>query len=96
MISDLGIHTLTLESFDNNGGVFSTLKTDIVQITVTELVRDTPVDTYFIITRGDLLSFNVENCYSSGVVLPVVINLRQPTDGTELAWVSFVEFTGYT
>ena len=97
-VGDIGLHTLTIESYDHAGGVYSTLKTDTVTITVTEFVRDTAIDSYMIITRGDFTTFDVEYIYSLGVIIPVAINLKQPTDGTELSWVSFDEFTasGYT
>ena len=97
-IGDIGVHTLTIESYDDAGGVYSTLKTDTVSITVTEFVRDTTFDSTMIITRGDYATFDVEYIYSLGVFIPVAINLKQPTDGTELNWVSFDEITasGYT
>ena len=85
----MGAHTLTIESYDNNGGVFSTLYTDTVSILVTEFIRDAPVVPYMIITRGDFDSFNVEYIYSSGFYIPITANIRQPTDGTELNWVFF-------
>ena len=40
-----GNYTVILESFDQNSGVFSTLKTDTVTVTVYEILRDEPVPT---------------------------------------------------
>ena len=61
-----GVYELVLESFDNNGFVKSTLKEDVIVITVleTEYLRNTAVPTTTQVTQGDTFTLSVDNIYS--------------------------------
>ena len=53
--------TLKLESFDDADDVKSTFYRDEVTIYVTDYIRDTPIISDMVITRGDFASFDVDN-----------------------------------
>lgn len=93
----VGIYYLYLESFDTTDGLAPTLRTDMIQIEVTNYIRDVVLDSPLIITQGDILEIQVPNVDSEIAITPTLdINLRQPSDGTALGFITFVEEAGYT
>ena len=64
-----GTYTLILESFDRNGGVFSTLKTDIITVTivaVTTVVKQTKIpDQVLVIISGEKTDWTLPKASSS-------------------------------
>ena len=93
----LGVYTLYLESFNTLDPAAlnsnkPTLRTDIITIEVTLYVRDFPLETPVTITLGDTLTIQVPHVYSQIGITPALdINLMQPSDGTQLSFVSFNE-----
>lgn len=92
-LEPVGIYILWLESYDTNDPepdplLKPTLRTDMIQIEVTNYIRNDPIESPVTITLGDTLTIEVPHAFEESSITTLLdINMRQPLQPSDLSWV---------